>query len=313
MVSIIMPAYNCEKYIYESVKSVLNQTYTDWELIIIDDCSNDSTWSIIESINDSRVRKYKNDTNRGIAYTRNRGIELSNGEYIALLDDDDIYFSTKLERQVDYLEAHQDVDIVGSKVQWIDEKGVVISEPTNVLFSPDEIRAQSLMENPFCNCEVLFRKRMIDEYGIRYEDGMFGLEDYHFWVRCLVNCKASNIDECLFYHRIFSDSETSKVARKNIVEKECTYNKIRKLAFDLNGIDITEHQVEELNKKYGVWGDIPFKNLGEFKHFYYIMNEIIKRNSDEISTNYLSFIFRKKINSALLWSNELWWKNESNC
>ncbi len=308
-----MPAYNCEKYIYESVKSVLNQTYTDWELIIIDDCSNDSTWSIIESINDSRVRKYKNDTNRGIAYTRNRGIELSNGEYIALLDDDDIYFSTKLERQVDYLEAHQDVDIVGSKVQWIDEKGVVISEPTNVLFSPDEIRAQSLMENPFCNCEVLFRKRIVEDFEIRYEDNLFGMEDYHFWVRCLVHCKASNIDECLFYHRITSESETSKVAKEKLEEKEQTYNKIRKMAFDLNGIKITNEQLKELNKKFGIWGDITFVDFGEFKHFYCVMNEVIHNNRNSSSKKYLSFIFRKKINSSLLWSNELWWKNENNC
>ena len=91
MVSIIMPSYNGEKFIAKAIQSVIDQTYTDWELIVIDDCSSDGTRKVLEGFSDSRIKKHYNFSNQGIAYTRNRGLELAKGDYIALLDDDDVY------------------------------------------------------------------------------------------------------------------------------------------------------------------------------------------------------------------------------
>ncbi|MBR2988532.1 MAG: glycosyltransferase family 2 protein, partial [Clostridia bacterium] len=97
-VSIIMPTYNSAKFIGESITSVLNQTYTDWELIIVDDCSTDNTEEIVTSFGDERISYIKNEVNSGAAVSRNRAIDLAQGKWIAFLDSDDLYKSEKLEK-----------------------------------------------------------------------------------------------------------------------------------------------------------------------------------------------------------------------
>lgn len=106
LVSIIMPSYNTASYIEESVKSVLDQTYTNWELIIVDDCSTDSTDEILSKICDDRIRIIKNNTNSGAAYSRNKALREAKGQWIAFLDSDDIWMNKKLENQIDFMERN---------------------------------------------------------------------------------------------------------------------------------------------------------------------------------------------------------------
>lgn len=106
LVSIIMPAYNCERYIRQSIDSVLSQTYTNWELLIVDDCSTDSTADIISSYTDPRIHYQRNDQNRRCAYTRNQAIRQAKGRYIAFLDSDDMWKPEKLERQIAFMQTH---------------------------------------------------------------------------------------------------------------------------------------------------------------------------------------------------------------
>jgi len=103
LVSIIMPSWNTEKFIAESIQSVINQTYTNWELIIVDDCSNDNSEEVILAYKDSRIRYIKNDKNLGAALTRNRGLEEANGEWIAFLDSDDLWTPDKLAHQIEFM------------------------------------------------------------------------------------------------------------------------------------------------------------------------------------------------------------------
>lgn len=310
MVSIIMPTYNGEKYLNETIMSVLNQSYKNWELIIIDDYSTDNTRHILQELSDSRINVYYNDKNEGIAYTRNKGITLARGEYIALLDQDDIYSQDKLYRQVSYLEKHKDIDIVGAKVQWIDDNNMIISPPSDVLLEPEDILSQSLLENPFCNCEILMRSCIFSNENLRYEDKMYGMEDYHFWVRCLKDHRASNIDKVLFYHRIIGNNETSRVMRDNVQQKKLTYDKIRRLAFEINGIKINDKKLMTLFSQFGIYGNTPFATYAEFEYIYNVMRSIYHENYyDEKKREALSFIFRRKINSTLLWSNKMWWSD----
>lgn len=106
LVSIIMPAYNCEKYIAQSIASVIAQTYNNWELIVIDDCSTDNTIDIIKSFNDDRICFQKNKSNVGAAITRNKAISLAKGEWIAFLDSDDLWEPSKLEEQIAFMKEH---------------------------------------------------------------------------------------------------------------------------------------------------------------------------------------------------------------
>ena len=111
LVSIVTPAYNCEKYLRKTVESVLSQSYTSWEMIIVDDCSTDGTFALAQQLaaQEPRIRVFRNETNQGVSLTRNRGIAQTRGKYIALLDGDDLWESDKLERQVALLEKGYDL------------------------------------------------------------------------------------------------------------------------------------------------------------------------------------------------------------
>lgn len=103
LVSIIMPSWNTEKYIAKSIESVINQTYENWELIIVDDCSTDNTDEVVHKFNDKRIKYYKNDVNSGAALTRNKAIREANGEWVAFLDSDDLWKPEKLKKQLDFM------------------------------------------------------------------------------------------------------------------------------------------------------------------------------------------------------------------
>jgi teichuronic acid biosynthesis glycosyltransferase TuaG len=103
LVSVIMPTYNCAPYIVETIRSVQSQTYENWEIIIVDDCSTDNTESIVESINDKRIRYFKNSKNSGAAVSRNFALREAKGRWIAFLDSDDLWAPTKLEHQLRFM------------------------------------------------------------------------------------------------------------------------------------------------------------------------------------------------------------------
>lgn len=130
LVSIIMPSWNTGEFITESIQSVLNQTYTNWELIIIDDCSSDDTDQIVESINDERIKYLKNEKNCGAALTRNRGLREARGEWIAFLDSDDLWMPEKLEHQIDFMKKNG-YSLSFTEYEKIDED----SKPLNIYVS----------------------------------------------------------------------------------------------------------------------------------------------------------------------------------
>ena len=106
LVSIIMPSYNTAPYIRETIQSVLDQTYQNWELIIVDDCSTDNTDGVVASIKDDRIRYLKNEKNSGAAVSRNRALREAEGRWIAFLDSDDVWMPDKLEKQVSFMEKN---------------------------------------------------------------------------------------------------------------------------------------------------------------------------------------------------------------
>ena len=122
-VSVILPAYNAEAYLKEAIDSILNQTFPDFQLIVINDCSTDGTEEIIRQYADPRLVPVKNEKNLGIAATLNRGLSLAQGDYIARMDADDISLPHRLERQVAYLDAHPDIAVLGTNVETFDENG----------------------------------------------------------------------------------------------------------------------------------------------------------------------------------------------
>lgn len=113
-ISVLMPVYNSEKYLNEAIESILNQTFVDFEFIIINDASNDNSENIIESYQDSRIKYFKNEKNLGVAKTLNKGLKLAQGKYIARMDSDDISLPERLYKQFKFMEVYNDIDVCGS-------------------------------------------------------------------------------------------------------------------------------------------------------------------------------------------------------
>ena len=142
LVSIIMPSWNTGRFIAESIQSVLNQTYQDWELLIVDDCSTDNTDEIVAGFNDKRIRYFKNEKNSGAAITRNRAIREARGEWIAFLDSDDLWSPEKLAKQLNFMNEHGYVFSYHDFVK-IDEE----SKPLNVYVTGPDVVTKSKMYN----------------------------------------------------------------------------------------------------------------------------------------------------------------------
>ena len=149
MVSIIMPSWNTAEYIGQSIKSVIAQTYENWELIIVDDCSTDSTDDVVSQyIKDTRIKYYKNDVNLGAALTRNRAMKLAQGEWIAFLDSDDLWKKDKLQRQIDFMIQHNYV-FSYHDYEKIDE----VSDPLNIYVTgPDVVNKRRMYNYGYPGC-----------------------------------------------------------------------------------------------------------------------------------------------------------------
>ena len=197
-VSVLMAVYNGERYLRQSVESILNQTYSDFEFIILDDGSNDSTLSILNEYapRDRRMVLVRNETNIGLARSLNLGLELAQGEYIARMDADDISMPERLAVQVAYLETHSDIGVLGSKAYFVDDEMSTINYPEN----PDYLKWCLCFYNPIAHPSVMYRHSLIDSVGGYNEEYQFA-QDYELWGRLSGITKLSNFQQVLVQMR----------------------------------------------------------------------------------------------------------------
>jgi len=213
-VTVFIPVYNTEGYIGEAIDSVLAQTWHDFELLIIDDGSTDSTPGILTHYADmdARVRVVLQPENVGPPATRNHALDLARGEYIAFLDADDRCASQRLERQVAYLDTHADIAGVGSWMTLIDEHGQPSDRPCNELpVSPDQISCQMLVECPLAHPTLLVRTTAFSHY--RYASDFPAAEDYELWTRMIATCRFANLPEPLVFYRRHAGQITTTQAK----------------------------------------------------------------------------------------------------
>lgn len=254
-VSIVTPLYNAEKYISQTIESIIAQSFEDWELVIVDDGSSDNSLYIVNEYAqvEKRIKVYANSVNQGIAYTRNRALSYCTGEYVALLDDDDLMTSDRLLKQVKFLDSNSQIGAVGGNALWIDESGNVVREKILLEKNPEKIRMYLCFRNIINNSEMTFRRRIIEQNGISYSDGCLGMEDYKFWIEFSKVSDITMLDEIVLQRRIFDDSETAKVRRKKAKERAQKYNELQLYSLDLSGIKNVPFEICELMKKY--WGE----------------------------------------------------------
>jgi glycosyltransferase involved in cell wall biosynthesis len=202
-VSIIIATYNREAFVIEAIESVKKQTYADWEMVIIDDASTDGTEKVIKTYidKDTRIHYFKNKQNLGISKTRNRGIDLAKGEYLATLDSDDIWLDEdKLKKQVEFLDINKDYALIGGGIMYIDTHSRHIRKMLYPIYD-SIIRNIMLQYNPFPHSTVLMRKTAVVSVG-KYDEAMKACEDYDLWMRLGAKYKFTNIPKVLAGYRV---------------------------------------------------------------------------------------------------------------
>ena len=200
-ISIITPAYNCEKYLEEAVNSVLAQTVQDWELLIIDDCSRDGTYRCMQklALKDSRIRIFQNARNIGAAATRNFGIRQAKGQWIAFLDSDDLWRKEKIQKQMTILEKHPDARFLFTGSAFIEDDGMTIAHTLHV---PEKINRKKLLKQNVISCSsILIRRELMLEFH----------EDFATWLSILSEVPwAYSVDEPLLIYRRAKASKSGK-------------------------------------------------------------------------------------------------------
>lgn len=198
-----MPVYNGAAYLAEAIQSILDQTFTDFEFLIIDDGSTDDSYSVVTSFSDSRISLHRNENNQGLVNALNFGLELARGEFIVRMDADDISLPVRLSRQVAFMNANPDVGICGSWLQAF--TGTAHSDWYSPL-SHNKIYARLLFQSALFHPTVLMRKSLLITHALRYQSDFPHAEDYGLWSRIQPYCRFANIGEVLLHYRIHAKS-----------------------------------------------------------------------------------------------------------
>lgn len=203
-VSVVMAAYNAADYIETAVDSILAQTFTDFEFIIIDDGSSDGTCILIKGYDDPRIRVIKNERNLGLTLSLNKGLMAAQGRYIARQDADDISYATRLAKQVAFLDEHAEVGLVGSSWDTIDVQGKKLSTKHTITDS-QQLAEQILVENAITHGTVLIRRGIIEQAGL-YRPEVGNAEDLDLWLRMGEVSRLANLEEPLYASRVHDKS-----------------------------------------------------------------------------------------------------------
>lgn len=196
-VSVLMPVYKTnEIYLKEAIESVLGQTFSDFEFLILDDCPTDDRESIVKSYNDKRIKYFKNEENLGITPSRNKLIDMAKGEYLAVFDHDDICLPERFAKQVEYLDTHPNVGVVGCVIKLM-SNGKLSRNPTN----SDDIKRSLMSVCAVTHPASMIRKSVLMDNNIRYEEKFSPAEDYALWCRLIPYTEFHNLEDVLFLYR----------------------------------------------------------------------------------------------------------------
>lgn len=256
-VSVIMPAYNSGKYIGEAIDSLIAQTFEDWELVVINDGSKDNTASVVRGFDDKRIKFIDHKNNYGFIPTLNYAIAISSGEYIARLDDDDINYPERFEKQVAFLEQHKDVLLVGGVLDVLQD-GKIYSHQVRPFETAEELKFCLLFGNlSFGHSSFMFRRSVFDEYKIKY-DTFLQVPDHHIQLDVCQKGKLGIIREKVYIYRMHS---TQSTAVRSLEMQQTEEDKCRCMYIDEIGLS----EEDKLVLKKGVCREL--KTLSDFRLF----------------------------------------------
>lgn len=211
-VSIILPVYNGADCVSNSIDSVLVQTYKDFELIIVNDCSTDNTWEILQeyAAKDDRVKIYSNEVNKKLPRTLNAGFERATGEYLTWTSDDNEYRPEAIQEMVTYLDNNPDCGMVYTDMTIVDKRGTEIKEEYKAAEEPKELRIRSI-----CGASFMYRKAVADKVG-EYNPDLFLAEDYEYWIRISKLAKIVPLHKDLYKYTYRPESLTGSLKWETI-------------------------------------------------------------------------------------------------
>jgi glycosyltransferase involved in cell wall biosynthesis len=238
-ISVILPVYNGQLYLKEAIESILNQSYANFELIIINDGSIDDSEKLIQSYKDERIVYIKNDINIGLIETLNKGLIFSKGKYIARMDADDISLPNRLEKQVCFLEENPAFGLLGTGYSIFGGKEEEVHYPSE----HEKLKIACLSYNPFCHPSVMIRKAVLDEFNLKFQKEYIHAEEYKLWTEILSVTKCHNLKEILLKYRFHS----SQISQVHLVKQLEITQKIQIEYLKNAGFSLTDKNLKVLN------------------------------------------------------------------
>lgn len=262
-VTVLMPVYNGQDYLKSAIESVLNQTYSNLDLLIINDGSTDDSDKIITSFSDNRIIYIENESNLGLIKTLNKGLKMIEGEYIVRMDADDICLPHKIEKQVDFMDDNKHIAVSGTSVKKFNKSGFLKQE--YVRTAPEDLKTQLLFGSPLRHPTVILRNSIFvkEEYG--YDIMLDTVEDYGLWEEIAENYPLSNLKEPLLEYRINNQGITQQ-AEKKIVFRDNQHKIIYKRIFKTLEINVSEKDLQlyrEFVMKRSNLREVNMKDLNE--------------------------------------------------
>lgn len=255
-ITVLMPVYNCELYVQTAVESILNQTFADFEFLIIDDASTDATVSILKKFDDSRIQLIQKQVNSGYTNSLNYGLQIAKGEYIARMDGDDISYPERFAKQIAYLETHPDVVVCGTNHKIVGNVKLITLPQSN-----QAIKIRLLWGNCIPHSSAMIRKKILKDNNIQYDTTTEPAEDYHLWIHLLAFGKLYNLPEVLLEYRVYSN----QVSRKRAEEQKKSDIAAKFRMFQYLHIAWNPVEREFLERQFGKTELVSFQDLKIFK------------------------------------------------
>ena len=261
LVSVLMPIYKTNpEHLKEAIESVLNQTFTDFEFLILDDCPNDNREDIVKSFQDTRINYLKNDKNSGITSSRNKLIELAKGKYLAVMDHDDISLAERFEEQIKVLDAHPEIGVVGCWVERFPNIKIAKYPENN-----KDIEQYLMQGCAVAHTAAMIRKSILTDNNIRYEAEFSPSEDYRLWCMLIGKTQFYNIPKVLMKYRIHDNNTTKTQCDKMNTATDAIHKFVRTEHPDIwkNVCQNTPHLI-----RMKLFGIIPlghFRQIGNTK------------------------------------------------
>lgn len=272
LLSVLLPVFNSEPFVAEAIKSVLNQSFKDFEFLIFDDCSTDKSFEIIEDFKrkDSRIKVFLNEKNLGVVESRNKLINLSKGKYIAWLDSDDIAFENRFEEEIKFLEEHPEIGMVGSYPIIIDENS---KKTGKWWFETDhqKLKIELFFHSPFLSSSVMIRKSCLPQ---NFYDSRFPVaEDFDLYSKISERFDVANIPKFLVKYRINSKG----LSKSNTGKMEQLSVQVIKEHAERLGIKLDETTIKNLRKPK-IASKIAFNDIAEIEKSLILLKDMLLKN-----------------------------------